>query len=264
MNPIFRWTIGGCTRNGYDCLEMSIRTATKIYGDRFDYFVLYNNCNVQQLREIVGHRPITLVEQDWEHNPLGLEKGKNRGTSLWKFCPTRLDPSRHEIICDNDLVIVNRFPQMEEFLRSSDKVLMVEDPIKFQGKFRHLFGSVNYNAGFIGLPPGYDFAAEMLRTWRDNGSPSEVNQPDEQGLTTATLARMPSIVVGKDRFTLVHSEGGTASAKYNPDINRSAISFYDVLFFGDGSDAYHFVGANKSNRHVHWDIFKKFVKRVIL
>ena len=199
MNPIFRWTIGGCTRNGYDCLEMSIRTATKIYGDRFDYFVLYNNCNVQQLREIVGHRPITLVEQDWEHNPLGLEKGKNRGTSLWKFCPTRLDPSRHEIICDNDLVIVNRFPQMEEFLRSSDKVLMVEDPIKFQGKFRHLFGSVNYNAGFIGLPPGYDFAAEMLRTWRDNGSPSEVNQPDEQGLTTATLARMPSIVVGKDR-----------------------------------------------------------------
>jgi hypothetical protein len=261
MRPIFRWTIGGTTNIGYDCLDYSITSVFKLYGDTFDYYILYNNSNVQMLREVVGHRAVTLISQSWEDSPIPIPEYLNSGSSLWKFCPARLNINCHEIVSDNDVVIVNKVKQIDEFLSRSDSMILVEDPIKFQGNFRHLFSDVNYNAGFVGLPPGYDLGNEMKIIWEENGRPKVVGRSDEQGLTTAAMKKGNFLFISKKQFTLVHPQGGTLYSIYDEQKNSSDFGFYKINFFYDGSDAYHFVGINRNERHDHWDMFKKQLKQ---
>jgi hypothetical protein len=213
------------------------------------------------LREIVGHKPVSLVAQSWEDSPIPIDCFSNKGTSIWKFCPARLNINCHEIVSDNDVVIVKKFKQMDEFLSRTDSVILVEDPIKFQGKFRHLFNNEKYNAGFVGLPPAYDLGNEMKKIWEQNGSPQTIGQSDEQGLTTAALKKEKFILIAKERFLLVHAQGGTAHAHYNVETNKNDLEYYQVDFFGDNSDAYHFVGINKKDEHHHWELFKRQLKR---
>jgi hypothetical protein len=264
MKPIFRWTIGGAKNIGYDCLNYSINSVLKLYGDVFDYYILYNNSNIQKLREIVGHRPVTLIAQSWDDSPIPIPEFLNRGSSLWKFCPARLSINCHEIVCDNDVVIVNRVRQIDEFLSRSDSMILVEDPIKCQGKFKHLFSGVNYNAGFVGLPPGYDLENEMKVVWEDNGKPKVVGRCDEQGLTTAAMKKGNFLFISKKQFTLVHPRGGTLYSIYDEETNTNKFGFYRVNFFDDGSDAYHFVGINRNETHNHWEMFKRQLKKRLL
>lgn len=263
MKPIFRWTIGGATKNGYECLEYSINAVLKLYGDTFDYYVLYNNSNVQMLREMVGHRPITFIAQSWDDCPIPIDEAANKGTSIWKFCPGRLNINCHEIISDNDVIMVKKVKQIDEFLSRTDSLILVEDPIKYQGKFRHLFNNEKYNAGFVGLPPGYDLANEMKMIWEQNGSPEVVGQSDEQGLTTAAMKKSKFISISKEQFLLVHAEGGTAYANYNAETNKSDLGYYRVNFFEDDAIAYHFVGINRKEKHQHWELFKKQLKQML-
>lgn len=139
MKPIFRWTIGGTNKNGYECLKHSIDSILEIYGEIFEYYILYNNSNIQIIREIIGHRPITAISQNWSDCPIPIDYNKNLGTSMWKFCPSRLNIKSHEIICDNDIVFIKKIRQIDEFLLNKNSILLVEDPIKCQGEFRHLF-----------------------------------------------------------------------------------------------------------------------------
>jgi hypothetical protein len=100
----------------------------------------------------------------------------------------------HEIIMDNDIVILKKIPQIEEFL-NSDKVLILEEPIKFYGRFTDQFPSEApfLNSGFMGLPPGYDFGGEIRKTWEKYGKLGTISQADEQGLLMLTLNQNPSI-----------------------------------------------------------------------
>ncbi len=262
MKTIFRWTIGNSSKIGYECLDLSIRMALKLYKDRFDYCICYNNSNIQILREIVGHRQIKLIEQKWNDCALPIDYEKNKGTSLWKFCPARLNVDCHEIICDNDIILINHSKSIENFL-SESKVLLVEDPIKFQGKFRHCFDeNEKYNAGFIGIPPKYDFHNFLNETWKENGSPEIIDQGDEQGLTTATLKKEKFIKVSKNEILLVHALGETLYYGYDKEKNINNFGYNPVSFFENNNvSAYHFVGLNKTNCHPHWELFKKILKK---
>lgn len=254
---IFRWTIGNTTRDGYDCLEASIRNMLRLYRERFDYYICYNNANIQLIREIVGHRPIKLVKQTWDECPIPISYDGNCDSTLWKYCPARLNINAHEIVCDNDIVLVQRFKEIDEFLQS-DKVLLTQDPIKYQGKFRHLFQpGEKYNAGLVGLPPGYDFQKALCEVWAENDSPDIIGAGDEQGLTTATLKREKFIEISKERLLLVHSEGSTIYHDYDPVMDINNFTFEPVVFHKH--PGYHFVQINKRH-HLHWEIFKQ--KRV--
>jgi len=265
MKPILRWTIGGTTNNGYKCLSLSIRTMLKLYKDTFDYYVCYNNSNVQQLREIISNKPITIIKQTWDDCPLPIDFLKNKGTSLWKFCPSRLDINRHEIIMDNDIVIVKNVDEIDQFLSQSDVALLVEDPIKYQGEYKYFFISDKYNAGFIGLPPKYDLAQDLYSTWLENGSNPIVNQQDEQGLATATIKKNKFIKIAKEKFALVKDEGIVDCAVFNKLTNKNNHQYASVNFFADNFYAYHFVGSNKKNTHKHFDLFEKeFKKKMII
>jgi len=260
--PIFRWTIGNVGQNiGYECLEYSIKSVLKLYEDTFEYYIFYNNSNVQILREIVGSKPISLIKQDWSFCPIPLDINKNKFTALWKVCPARLDINNHEIIIDNDIIMLKKSIEIEEFL-SSNKVMITEDPIKYQGKFSHLFTDKNYNSGFMGLPPGYDFAKDIREIWKNNNAPQSIDNGDEQGLTTAALCLHDHIFISKEKFMLVHTDGKTKETFYDESKNQSQNTFEKITNFFSKSfctniDAYHFVGANRTKFHNHWDSFKK-------
>jgi hypothetical protein len=265
MKPIFRWTIGNCNFNGYQALEKSIQSVLKLYGDRFDYFVCYNNCNGQIIRDVVGSKNINTIKQEWQDLPLQIDYAANQscwgGSSLWKLCPPRLNNDVHEIVCDNDLIFLKECEEIELFLKS-DKVLLNCDSLKCQGKYFHLFDSnENYNAGLFGMPPFYDFDSELLKSWQETGSFPILNQADEQGLTTYTLKKNTKIIIQKEKIPIVFSNGYPIDIKYHASLNKNEFTQSPVDFSKNAVTGYHFVVLNKNKEHLHWKKFVSFYNK---
>lgn len=265
MKPIFRWTIGNCAPAGYACLFRSLKTMLKLYGEEFDYYICHNNCNQQIIRELVGQRPITLIKQIWDDCPLPLDYDANQacwgGSSLWKLCPPRLNIETHEIVCDNDIVFVSRCKEIEDFLKS-DKVLLNMDPIKYQGHYRDLFqAGERYNAGFFGMPPGYDFASQLVSSWEATGRHQQMNQADEQGLTSYTLKQQPAILLEPRRIPLVFTGGNPINVIYDPEKAKNHFEQKPFQYAGQQAVGYHFVTVNKNGSHEHWQKFESYCKR---
>lgn len=217
------------------------------------------------LRELVGHQPVKLIAQSWDDCPLPVDYKKNQacwgGSSLWKFCPARLNINCHEIICDNDVVLIKKIDKIDEFL-SSSKVLMVADPIKYQGIFNRFFTvDERYNAGFIGIPPQYDMKEELCKMWIENNSPQALNQADEQGLATAALKKHEFLTISKEEMMLIHPNGGTDYKYYDAVNERNYYDEVPVDFYENGSSAYHFVRINKVDVHLQWEQFKATMKK---
>ena len=103
---------------------------------------------------------------------------------MWKVCPARMRMDSHEIIMDNDIVLLKKFPQIDEWLSQTSKTLILEEPIRFYGKYDSLLPADGpfLNSGFMGMPPGYDFGAEISKSWKQYGSYENLSQADEQGL----------------------------------------------------------------------------------
>lgn len=260
--PLFRWTVGNCIRQGLEILEESVFRALKMYGeDRFDWMICHNGLSQESrdyLEFIVQNRPIQLVEQTWDDCPIpdvcwspirsdgSIEvDGKKCGGTMWKVCPARMRLDVHEIIMDNDIVMLKPLPQIEEFL-DSDKTLILEEPIRFYGKKDASDGSPsspydamfplgeNLNSGLMGCPPGYNFADEILTLWDEAGRWKQHSQADEQGLLMATLRNHPNVRIKSNFVREILAK--------NPNKYRITGEEY----------ALHFVQANRSNNHQLW------------
>lgn len=209
--PLFRWTVGSCVVQGLDILAESVKKTTRTLGvDKFDWMICYNALsedNLAFLKGAIQGLPVTLFEQNWDHCPVPDERqspvradgtiewnGSRCGGTMWKVCPARMRMDAHEIVMDNDIVILKKFPQIDEFLACSKKSLILEEPIRFYGRYDRIFGPGGpfLNSGLMGFPPNYDFGAEIKRVWEENGRHTRLTQADEQGLLTYTLGRLPS------------------------------------------------------------------------
>lgn len=215
MTPIFRWTVGNVTRQGMEILEESVFRAMKVYGDdAFEWMICHNGLTDEmktQLRFIVQQRPIRLVEQSWDDCPIPDNHwtpirpdgrievdGKKCGGTLWKVCPARVDVNRHEIVMDNDIVLLKRVRAIDEFLECEYKTLILEEPIRFYGRYDFIVDRDDrLNSGLIGFPPGYDFGSELLSNWERYGRLKYLTQADEQGLLMYTLSQQPNIRITK-------------------------------------------------------------------
>jgi hypothetical protein len=144
----------------------------------------------------------------------------------------------HEIVMDNDIVILKKFPQIDEWL-NSDKVLILEEPIRFYGRYDCLFGPEPpfLNSGFMGFPPGYDFGAVIAEQWNSHGKYMNLSQADEQGLLTYSLNRSSSVRIHSDQMVEI------LARDYNYEITGNEF-------------AYHFTQSNRIN-HVAWNKYKK-------
>ena len=262
--PLFRWTVGNVLPQGMDILSESIIRTTQALGvDSWDWAICYNGLSkeeVNKLSDVIDDLPIRLIGQNWATCPIKDNcqsprrddgsyeyDGKRCGGSLWKVCPARMRMDSHEIIMDNDIVILKKFPQLDEWLSQKSKTLLLEEPIKFYGRYESVMSpdAPYLNSGFMGMPPGYDFGAEILKMWQKTGSYENLSQADEQGLLTHTLNQKPSVRIKKDQvIELLHRDMTT-------------------VVTGDHC-AYHFTQANRMPNHYAWGKYKEMTRNNIV
>ena len=146
----------------------------------------------------------------------------------------------HEIVMDNDVILLTKFPQIDRFLAEKDHALVLEEPIRFYGRYDCLFGAdpPYLNSGFMGFPPGYDFGSAIAENWERFGKYENLSQADEQGLLTYTLSQQKNVRVGNDQMVEV--------------LHRD---FQTVI---DGrAQAYHFTQANRIPSHHSWKLYQE-------
>lgn len=258
--PLFRFTVGNCLQQGLDILAESIQRTTRALGlDEWDWAVCYNGINrdeLQFLQKAVAGKPIQLIPQHWATCPITDDcqtprrkdgsfewNGARCGGTLWKVCPPRLRMETHEVVMDNDVVLLRKFPQFDEFLGRSDRVLLLEEPIRFYGRYDCLFPPADpcLNSGLMGFPPGYDFGTEIFKVWERYGRYTNLTQADEQGLLTYTLAQSPNVRVSKEQVVeVLHRDYKTAltGREY----------------------AIHFTQANRMPNHHPWQKYRELAK----
>lgn len=249
--PLFRWTIGSCLPQGIEILSESINKTMRAFGtSEWDWAVCYNGLNrddMELVKKAIGNKPVELISQDWSTCPVPDNcqspkrkdgsfdwNGNKCGGTMWKTCPARMRIDSHEIIMDNDVVILKKFKQIDEFLES-EKTLILEEPIRFYGRYDCLFDDkvINLNSGFMGMPPGYDFGEEIYKNWEKHGKYMNLSQSDEQGLLTYTLSQQPNIRIKKEQMVEV--------------LHRD----YSAKITGR-EESIHFVQSNRIQNHVFW------------
>ena len=249
--------MGPCLQQGLDILAESIKKTTQTLGiDNFDWVICYNGLNADQIdfiKKAKGDLPIFLMSQDWSNCPIpdnvqtprrrdgSFEMNGNRcGGTLWKVCPARVRMESHEIVMDNDVILLNKFPQIDEFLAATDKTLILEEPVRFYGRYDCLFpqGSPNLNSGFMGFPPGYDYAKAICNEWTKHGCYTQLSQADEQGLLTYALQREPSIRIKPDQMIEI----------LHRDFGKNITGEEQGL---------HFTQANRGDNHRAWLYYKE-------
>jgi hypothetical protein len=255
--PLFRWTVGCCHQQGLDILAESINRTTRSLGlDNWDWAICHNGISRDDLaflQKAIGSKPIQLIAQSWATCPVNdnmqtprrrdgsFEWNGNRcGGTMWKVCPPRLRMESHEIVMDNDILLLKKFPQIDEFLASADKALILEEPIRFYGRYDCLFGSdtTYLNSGMMGFPPGYDYGTQIMANWVKHGSYMNLTQADEQGLLTYTLNQSPNIRIKKEQMVEV--------------LHRD----YQTKITGH-EQAIHFTQANRMPNHHPWQEYQK-------
>jgi hypothetical protein len=273
MKPLLRWTCGPCLQQGLDILAESMdRTMAALGEDRFDWMICYNGLNSDQLaflKDAAADRPIVFESQSWTDcaipdqygTPVRSDgsfewNGNVCGGTLWKVAPARKRIETHEIVMDNDIIMLRELPMIEEFL-SSNKVMILEEPIRFYGHYDkfHSPDAPFLNSGFMGFPPGYDYGAALRAMWESTAefNPEQdkkvplfnISQADEQGLLMLTLNAHPEqLRVGTE---YVHEVLGK-----------------DYVKKITGSEyAIHFTQANRLPGHHTWLKYKEIVNNAV-
>jgi hypothetical protein len=257
--PLFRWTVGNCLQQGLDILAESINRTTKALGvDNWDWVVCYNGINKDDLhflQRAIGNKPVKLHAQTWAACPINDNcqsprrkdgsfdwDGRKCGGTMWKVCPARLRMETHEIVMDNDIVLLRKFPQIDEFLSCTNKALILEEPIRFYGRYDCLFGGDGpfLNSGLMGFPPGWDYGTEIFKNWEKYGRYQNLTQADEQGILTYTLNTIPSVRIRKEQMIeVLHRDMTTKLTGREEGI--------------------HFTQANRIPNHYQWNKYKEIV-----
>lgn len=256
--PLYRWTVGNTTQQGLDILEESVFRTMRALGDGWDWMICHNGVEPEKISRIVQGRPVELVSQTWSDCPVDDEAwspirpdgsievdGGRCGGTLWKVCPPRMRPDSHEIIADNDLIIMRKSPQIDLFL-SSRKTLILEEPIRFYGRYDHLIPFEDrINSGLMGCPPGFDFGARIRDAWRSAGRHTRITQGDEQGLLMAVLRDHPNIRLPKD------------------DIREFQCGDLPTMLEDPRISGYHFVQANRTSMHRAWLKYRQIFRGAV-
>jgi len=220
---LLRYTIGPVSSSGFDILEESIRYIRNIYPE-LEIVICHNQLNEEQIHSL-EQLEVPLYTQKHEcllQSPTGEQ---------WKLYPPRLNPNGYEIVIDNDIILTERIPEIDEFLTSS-KTLVMSAVYRAYGQFaKYVPENLYINSGIYGMPPGFDFEKKIKLLTRKVENWSE--RFDEQGLVATCLGNYKHIT----------------------------IPMSEVLPLGENSEwrpgkGYHFIDANKSEFHSGWEGYK--------
>jgi hypothetical protein len=229
MKPLARWTIGNTTKDGWDCLKMSIESFVRYYD--VDVEICFN-CDVLNLPTISAK--FRLFDQR-SCRPDGWPEAKG---VAWKLYPPRLNINRHEIQIDNDIVLNDRIEEIDRFF-ISDCTLLLEGNSRTYGRFeKHVPVGYQINSGIFGMPPGFDLAnyIDFLVgvEWEKNalGEHDKNETFDEQGIVAfALLSYKTFVIIPQSKITNCEHK----------------------LVDGQG---HHFIGLNRRNFHWPYRLYK--------
>ena len=226
MKPLVRWIIGPVKNKGFDCLKESIKAFAKIYTNA-NLMICHNQLDgqIEELEEI----GVPLYKQTYDDCVRFAPHGV-----AWKLYPARLRPDGHEIIIDNDIIIKDKIPQIDEFF-SSDSTLVYEASKPMYGQLDKFVPKTPcVNSGIYGMPPGFDFDRKMnfyidqIKDWENNCNQGRYTW-DEQGMVAACMLNHPSrLLITLDQVT-----------NCELDLDDSKLGM-------------HFVGLNRYKKHKPW------------
>jgi hypothetical protein len=105
----------------------------------------------------------------------------------WKLAPPRLFPQAHEISLDNDYILWDLPPALEQWLTENDPpCVLAADVRPAFGRFADLTRTEPRNTGLRGLPPHYDLGAALERVLEQHERPLQ-SELDEQGLQVVAM-----------------------------------------------------------------------------
>ena len=221
-----RWTVGDVSPAGFEALRLSVHGAFRLFGPKARYVVCVNSLAPEEARRRAGPVPSQVT---WRriagHLPAALrpflDSGMSEGTA-WKLVPLRIDPDAFELALDND-VILWRLPEALRRWLAEPKAghrVIASDVTPAHGAFADLCGSEPRNSGIRGLPPGFDFGAEVAGILAEHPA-ALVSELDEQGLQIAAISRHGKpLAVSTDEVSICspfhpHSpKRGTCGAHY--------------------------------------------------
>lgn len=190
--PLVRWTIGSVTKAGFQSLALSITSFRHFYPD-IDALVCFN-CDEEQLYWLPSD--VEKYDQHTHQNdslpPMGV---------AWKLYPPRITPDRHELFIDNDIVFLERVPEIDQFLEQ-DVTLLLEGLSRNYGRYeKHVPRPYCINSGIFGCPPGFHLDKYVKffggSEWQQNafGEYAASKTFDEQGLVALALLDYKKFVI---------------------------------------------------------------------
>ena len=231
MRPLWRWTICDVAKLGWEIFIESVRHAPKVYPE-FDFVICYNNLMEDRLASLQKYS-IPLLAQDESMSVVPHYEVKVCKDFAWKIIPPRLRIEAHELWVDNDLVIRDRIPAIDDWLAINTGIIS-KGFSSCYGRFADKIDpDVDCCAGFFGLPPHFDFGAWIIEACK--GEP--LVEFDEQGLVVYTVSKLPDFIVV-------------------PYFNLRMWGHWQSEFNSSFPEGIHFCGANRTDQLRSWDYYR--------
>lgn len=196
-----RWTIGDVSAPGFEALRLAVWGVYRLFREAADYTICVNTIPAAEALARTGPLPTCVgwheskgLFPEWllpHLDPDSMIEGK-----AWKFDPVRLYPDRWELSFDNDCILWELPPSIQEWLLEGrpDRCLIAADVALAHGAFADRAGGEPRNSGIRGTPPGFDFEGELMQVLLESGVRLR-SELDEQGLQVAAASRRcPPIV----------------------------------------------------------------------
>ena len=189
-----RWTVGDVSPAGFEALRLSIHGAYRLFGPEARYDICVNMIAPEEAQRRTGPVPARVR---WRCVPPELppalrpflDSAMSEGTA-WKLVPLRLYPEAFELALDNDVILWSLPEAIERWLAEPEARhrVIASDVTPAHGAFAALCGPEPRNSGIRGLPPGFDYGAEIAAVLAEH--PARLtSELDEQGLQIAAISR---------------------------------------------------------------------------
>jgi hypothetical protein len=208
-----------------------VRHAVKLYPE-FDFLICHNNLlevEVKRLKRL----GVLLLEQTEAMSIVPHRDVSVCKDFAWKIIPPRIRPESHELWVDNDLIIRDRIPDIDEWLNKSTGIVS-RGFSSLYGRFAsRIDPSIDCCAGFFGLPPYFDFRARIV----DLCGNEPLEEFDEQGLVVYVVSQIPGFMVVDYNYLRMWGH-------------------WQTEFGGNFPAGIHFCGANRTDRLISWDYYR--------
>jgi hypothetical protein len=153
----------------------------------------------------------------------------------WLLWPARLRIYAHEIMMDNDVVLLKRHPIIDNFLKSKNSFFATEGihPLPY-GNYRDIFladpklyDGPPINSGFFGVPPFFDTEDFYLNFYKKFGTREYIHTNPQAVVAYMIKTHKHKVIRKNEIYVAGHKQYGSM-AKSRKEIDK----IYGIHFVG--------------------------------